>query len=224
MKTILVCLTLLLFGAGCKPASSPDVLPSLASTPQIFSTNLVATVTSAPTQVNFFQPTPENPDEDEAGILRKGNQMPVFLEVTQTTIMGEDSIQSPVIDVGPAIYFYNPDSELLMLHSTISLESTTELLVGMNIILQTPGQVYDKKEIAQYPSAQPALIQISALDLGTGILSLTYAGETFSLSPGESRSFKQVGRESNSSTIVTIVANHGSLSDVQTASSDGSWR
>jgi hypothetical protein len=71
---------------------------------------------------------------------------------------------------------------------------------------------------------QPVLIQISAFDVETGILKLVYAGEPFSLSPGESRSFKQIGSDANASTIITVVSNHGSLVDIQLASSDGSWR
>ena len=151
-------------------------------------------------------------------------RMPIFLEVTQTTMMGDNSVQSPVIGVGPTIYFYNPENKVLMLHLTATLESTTEILIGANTILQTPFQVYEKREIIQFPPAQPDLIQISTFDATSGTLNLIYAGAPFNLSPGESRTFKQGSNSSGTPTIVTIVSNHGNLADIQEVSSDGSWR
>lgn len=150
--------------------------------------------------------------------------MPIFLEVTQTTMMGDNTLQSPAIGVGLTVYFYNPDNKVLMLHSTITLDSTTEILIGVNTILQTSAQVYEKREIIQFPSAQPALIQVSTFDAETGTLNLVYAGEAFDLPPGESRTFKQVSNSSGTPTIITIATNHGNLADIQEVSSDGSWR
>ena len=224
MRKLLIYLTLLVFGVGCQPASSPDVLPSPVPTRQILPTDLVSAATSVPAQETLIQPTPENPVTNTTIDLQEVNPMPIFLEVTQTTIMNKDSAQGPTIGVGPTIYFYHLDSKVLMLHSTIILEPTTELLVGVNTILKTPNQVYEKREIVQFPSMQPALIQISAFDAETGMLNLVYAGETFNLSPGENRTFKQIGSDSNASTVITIIANHGSLADIQPASPDGSWR
>jgi hypothetical protein len=111
-----------------------------------------------------------------------------------------------------------------MLGSTITLDSSTELIIGVSDILQTPNQVYDKKAIIQFPSAQPATLEISTFDVETGMLNLTFAGETFKLSLGESRSFKQVGKDANPSTIITIITNYGQLAGIQPASPEGSWR
>ena len=224
MKKILIYLTLLVFGVGCQPASSPDDLPSPASTLQISMTDQAEVVPSVPAQENVSQPTLENPIAIATSTLWKGAQMPIFLEVTQATTMNKDSAQGPTIGVGPTIYFYHPNSKVLMLHSTITLELTTELLIGVNTVLKTPNQVYEKREIVQFPSMQPALIQISAFDAKTGILNLVYAGEIFNLSPGESRTFKQFGSDASSSTVITKVLNHGPLADIQPASPDGSWR
>jgi len=225
MQKSLICLMLVFFMAGCQPASLDGVVSSLpAPTPYVFPTDQVEPVTSAPTLADIFQPTPVKTVTSQTDTLWKGDQMPVFLEVTQTTLMGEDSVQSPTIGVGPTVYFYTPDSKVLMLHSTIALASTTELLIGVNTILQTPGQVYEKKSIIQYPSAKPDLIQVSAFDNETGMLNLVYDGEAFDLYPGESRTFKQVGSGSNTPTLITQVLNHGLLAEIQPTSPDGSWR
>ena len=71
--------------------------------------------------MTLSQSSPENPTVNGGGALWEGDHMPMFLEVTQTTIMGENSEQSPVLGVGPTVYFYSPDSRVLMLHSTITL-------------------------------------------------------------------------------------------------------
>ncbi len=225
MQKILIMLILAICISGCQPASLDDVSsPALASTPHESPTDPVETATAIPAQETLSQPALESPVTNVPADTRESDQMPIFLEVTQTTIMKTDSIQGPTIGVGPTVYFYNPDSKTLMLHSTITLVPATELLVGVNTVLQTPGQVYEKRALFQYPSAQPALIQISAFDAETGMLNLVYDGEAFNLLPGESRTFKQVGSDFNTSTVFTIVSNHGILADIQPTSSDGSWR
>ena len=228
-KPFWLCCIFLVTAVGCQPVTvnQKGIIPSPSPTPIRQSTE---SLTLYDTQIpqaemqtpDFIEPTPRNPVVvNETGSLWEGDQMPNFLEITRTSIIGENSGQIPVIGVGPTIYFYSPDSKVLMLHQTLTLESATGLLIGLNTILQTPGEVYEKREIFQFPSAQPALIQIVAFDAGTGFLKLVYAGNTFDLTPGESRSFKQVG---GNSTVITIFSNHGSLADIQPISSDGSMR
>jgi len=225
MQKSLICLMLVFFMAGCQPTSLDGVVSSLpAPTPYVFSTDQVEPVTSAPTLADIFQPTPVKTVTSQTDTLWEGQQMPIFLEVTQTIIMKTDSGQGPTIGVGPIIYFYNPESKVLMVHPTIAINLETALLVGVNAILQTPDQAYEKREIIQYPPGGTALIQISALDAETGTLDLVYVDETFSLSLGESRTFKQVGSGANNVTIVTIISNHGHLANVQMISSEDSWR
>jgi hypothetical protein len=195
-----------------------------STTPRVFQADQVETSTPVPPQIILFQPTPENHAENGTGALRSGDQMPIFLEVTQTTILGENSVQSPVVGVGPVIFFYDPDSKVLLLHPTITVASTTGLLIGVMTVLQTPDQVYEKREIVQFPSAQPVLIKIAAFDAKAGTLNLVYADETYNLSPGESHTFKQIVGGSNTSTVITIIVNHGHLTDIQQVSPDGSWR
>jgi hypothetical protein len=195
-----------------------------STTPRVFQTDQVETSAPVPTQTILFQPTPENPAENETGTLRSGGQVLIFLEVTQTTILGENSVQSPVVGVDPVIFFYDPDSKVLLLHPTITVASTTGLLIGVMTVLQTPDQVYEKREIVQFPSVQPGLIQIAAFDAKAGTVNLVYADETYNLSPGESRTFKQIGGGSNTLTVITLIVNHGHLTDIQPVSPDGSWR
>lgn len=180
--------------------------------------------TSFPTQTILLEPTPVESFEDETGVLGKGNQMLIFLEVIQTTSMGEKSGQGPAIGVGPHIYLYDPDNKVLSLNETIVVEPETELLIGGATVLQTPNQEYEKREISQFPSMQPAVIQIIALDMEAGMLHLKYDNETFTLAPGESRTFKQTGDVSNATNVVTIVTNHGYIADIQLISPDSSWR
>ena len=225
MKKLLIYFTIAISLASCRPANLDHIAPSSPTlTPHLFRTDPTAAAIPSSTRADTFQPAPETTNGDEIGTSSKGNQMPAFLEMTQTTILGADSTQGPVLAVGPAVYSYNPDSKFLMLHSTITLDPSTELIIGVSDILQTPNQVYDKKAIIQFPSAQPAPLEISAFDAEIGALNLTYAGETFNLSPGESRSFKQVGKDANPSTVITIVTNYGQLAGIQPVSPEGSWR
>ena len=225
MQKILIIFILAICITGCQPASSDfESPPTLPSIPQGTPVDSVETATAVPVQETLSQPVLETPVTNPTTDMRENDQMPIFLEVTQTTIMKTDSIQGPTIEVGPAVYFYNSESKVLTLHSTITLAPTTELLVGVNNVLQTSSQVYEKKTVIQYPSVQPSLIQISAFDTKTGMLNLVYDGEAFVLSPGESRTFKQVGSDSSTSTLITIFENHGILADTQPASPDGSWR
>jgi hypothetical protein len=226
----------LVVAIGCQPVtevetgpiSSPSSTPIQQSTaspaPLAFQTNQAEVVTSVPSQTPLPQAASENPATNESGIPWEGDQMPIFLEVIQTTSMGKNVVQSPAIRVGPAIYFYKLDNKVLMLHPTIMLESKTQVLVGVTTILQTPGQVFENREIIQYPSAQPFLIQIAAYDVATDTLTIFYGDEKFELAPGEKRTFKQLGAGSNSSTKITIISNHGQLAEIQPTLSDGSVR
>jgi hypothetical protein len=150
--------------------------------------------------------------------------MPIFLEVIQTTIIGDNSIKSLTLGVGPTMYFYNPENKVLMLHPTITQKSNIEVMVGSTTILQTPGQVYEKKVIVQYPSAQPVLIRIAALDLATGRLTILYGDEKFDLLPGDSRTFKKSAGDSNTPGTITIISNYGFLKEIQPILIDGSVR
>lgn len=230
-RTIMFCFVFLVAAIGCQPVSKVETMPVSppSPTPIQQSTETPALRVSPTDQVEMQtpfsnQPTPRDPVENEIEIPWDDAQMPIFLEVIQTTSMGEKSVQSPTFGVGPAIYFYNPENNVLMLHPTITQKSKTEVLVGLTSILQTPGQVFEKREIIQFPSAQPVLIHIASFDKDTGIINLAYGNESFVLSPGESRTFKQGGSNTKNLTLITIVWNHGRPTDIQMNLADGSWR
>ncbi|MBN1450827.1 MAG: hypothetical protein JW963_07425 [Anaerolineales bacterium] len=127
MQKFLICFSLVILVIGCQPANvDDDILSSPVSTPQISPTDQVEAATSVPAHATLFQPTPDNPVTNATRTLWKGDQMPIFLEVTQTTMLGENTVQSPVLGVGPTIYFYHPDNKVLMLRSTITLAPTNK--------------------------------------------------------------------------------------------------
>jgi hypothetical protein len=204
----------LIVAVGCRPANTEqeDPVRNAPAQPAVISPQ-----TSEP------QAAMQNPVTEELA-TGEGDQMPVFLEVIQTTSLGKSNVQSPVIGVGPVTYFYNPDSKILALDPRITLEPATELIVGVNEVLQTPGQTFEKKEIVQNPPAQPALIQIVARDRTSDILTIVFAGEKFNLAPGEKRSFKKPGSDSNAPAVITIISNYGRPIEIQSLSSDGSSR
>jgi len=208
---------------ACAPVgASEPITPSQPAAPD--SSNEVDIQSPfLPTQTVIIEPPTIEPATDETRESGTDNQMPVFLEMIQTTIMGENPGQGPSLGVGPNIYFYNPDSQVLALNQAIVLEQSTELLIGVETILQTPDQEYTKREIVQYPSMQPALIQIVAFDAETGTITILYESEMFDLTVGEGRTYKQVAK-TDVPRVITVFSNHGQLAEVQSVSSDGSWR
>lgn len=195
------------------------VIPSQPAAPD--STDEVDIQTPFPTQTVLAEPLAS---ESANNVSREVDQMPVFLEMIQTTIMGEKPRHGPSLGVGPNIYIYNSDSQVLALRQTIVVNPSTELLIGITNILQTPNQEYTKREIVQYPSMQPVLIEVSAFDAETGAITMIYEGDEFNLLVGESRTFKQAGEHPKASKLITVISNHGPLAEIQPVSSDGSWR
>jgi len=225
MRTKLVCLILLILTTGCQPVRTDEyATPASSPSPRISQTVPVQAFTSFPTQEILLRQTPEISDENKIIPIHESDSMPIFLEVTQTTIMGENAVLSSVIGIGPIIYFYDPDNRILSLNTAITLESTTELLVGIKTVLQTSREIFEKREIIQYPAEQSALIQTLTLDTESGKINLIYADETFSLSPGEGRTFKQVSDNSKTPIIVIMISNHGYLTGIQSVFPNGSWR
>ncbi|MEJ2487361.1 MAG: hypothetical protein P8Y68_16675 [Anaerolineales bacterium] len=230
MKKILILIVLLFFTAGCladvqneeSQSSETEVLSSEPDGKN--SETPVSTANEISTEVDdSVLPTKESSDSNEAITLTEGNEMPIFLEITQTTILSTGSSQVPNIGVGPAVYIYQSDNRVLYLQSSIEVDPGTQLLIGQNDILQTPDMTYERKGILQYPTETFTLMQVAGYEPDTGTLTLVYGGETFSLSPGESWTDKQVA-EGGTPTLITTVTNYGRLNGIETLTTDGSPR
>jgi hypothetical protein len=153
----------------------------------------------------------------------QNDQMPIFLEITITTILNQSSNHSPEFPVGPQVYTFDPNRNILAMNPAIEIIPNTEVIIGVLDVLETPTQSFEKKEIIQYPSSQPLMLEIRGIDGENGKVTAQYAGETFSLAPLESLTFKNTVDDS-STTVVTTINNLGWLTEIQTLNSDSSWR
>lgn len=195
------------------------VKQSIESTIRVSSTDQIKNPT-----VTLTQPSADHPGEYQTIPPWDKTDWPVFLEIVQTTQLGESDMQGSSIGVGPPAYFYDQQSKALLLDPKITLELETQLLIGFVQALQTSNQAYDKREIIQFPFVQPAPIQIVAHDLGSDTLTIIFADEKFDLMPGEQRTFKQAGTGPNSPAVMTIISNHGQPAEIQLVFFDGSVR
>jgi len=149
--------------------------------------------------------------------------MPLFLEITITTVMEQSSELSPEFVVGTSAYIYNQDDQILLVAPTIELNADSQVLVGVIDVLETPSQSFEKKSILQFPGSPLAEVTVLDVDAETGVVSLQYAGETYALAPNETQSAKQPLPGDRGTQIITII-HHGQLKDMQPISEDGSWR
>ncbi len=233
MKKNLIIIVMLCFTAACVADVQNDkTLPSENSTvsdsaEESDGTSIGITPSSTENEISDeidgVLPTNESMPSNEVIPLTEGDQMPIFIEIVQTTIISTESSQAPNIGVGPAVYIYQPDSKVILLHSSVVLDAGTELLIGENDILQTPDMTYERKVMLQYPTEQFTLIQVAGFAPDTEILTLVYGGETFSLSAGESWTSKEIA-EGGTPTLITVVTNYGRLTGIETLSNDGGSR
>jgi hypothetical protein len=214
----------LLLMLACRPPNNSATSPHEPGR-RVLSADRAETPALGPTRSFLMHPTMEDPVEGLPGSSWQGHPMPFFMEVIQTTIMDDAGMQPPLTHVGVAVFSYNPNTKELLLHPSVFVPShTTEVLVGVTTVLRTPGQAFQNSEIVQFPSAQPALIKILALDAASGIIHLACSGESHELSPGETLTCKKTGPAAKTPMVITTVANHGRLSGIQPMSADQSWR
>jgi hypothetical protein len=93
---------------------------------------------------------------------------------------------------------------------------TAEILVGLTSAT-SPGRPYVASDLFQIPAAEPAEpapLRMVAVDAASGTLTLAYAGQTFELAPGQSRSFKQSGEGELAILEMTTITNHGHLATI----------
>lgn len=153
------------------------------------------------------------------------DSMPIFVAVTQRTTMSGPPVQQPPLQVGVAAFEFSPDTGVLRVQpSMLEPSPDADVLIGVSSVLLTPDQSYENRELVQFPAAQPALFRILSSDADTGTVRLVYRSESYELPPGKSLVFEQVGGSAGTTTVITLIENHGRLSAIQLAPPDGSVR
>lgn len=140
--------------------------------------------------------------------------LPIFVEMVQAPLSPDLSPRMPPADSNPSgVYLFNPGDRTLILPLSFQVLPTTEVLVGLSSA-SVPGKPYFASDLFQIPCADPVPIHVMAIDTDTGVLTLAYAGQTFELDPGRSKSFKQGGGEEPAILLLTTITNYGRLERV----------
>jgi len=130
-----------------------------------------------------------------------------------------------MLNVGTNTAFaYNPDSKILLLRPTYTIDPSAEVLIGLSTIVKLPDLGYVKGELFQIPlSANPPLTIVD-VEGKTGNLTIEYEGEIYQLVPGQSRSFKKIGPDPQSPALISTVTNHGRPAVIEAFTEDANWR
>jgi hypothetical protein len=151
------------------------------------------------------------------------DKLPVYFEITITTVMDQSVGGNPSFTVGAPVFNFDPDNKTLMINRAIELNPDTELLLGIRNILKTPNQNYEQQEIYQYPTIPDPILQILEINSNTHSIKFDYNEETFSLGAGETITIKET-RDTNPTTVVHVLSNYGQLLDLRWMSTDSSVR
>jgi len=142
---------------------------------------------------------------------------PIFVEMVRAPLSPDLSPQMPPADTSPGgVYVYNPVDRSLLVAPEIQILPTTGVLVGLTSAT-TPGRPYVASDLFQIPPAgpaEPAPLGVVAVDAASGSVTLAYAGQTFELAPGQSRSFKQSGEGELALLEMTTITNYGYLATI----------
>lgn len=211
---------LILFSAACQPSTQiaerelpPTSLPATPAVGHVLPEATLASATPTPS------PTAEQPVESAESTLvlpatslppadpeaggsvsteppppmeaPLGDQLPIFVEMIQPPPLIASRGQMPPADASPTgLFAFDPSNRTLLVRSSVKILPTTEVLVGL-MTAKVPNRPYVASDLYQFPSPHPAPLSVVAIDADTGTLTLAYAGQTFELRPGQSRSFKQ---------------------------------
>jgi hypothetical protein len=146
------------------------------------------------------------------------DRLPAFVEMVQAPLLSDSPQRMPPEDFNPSgVYAYDVTNRLLLIQPAVQLLPTTEVLVGL-ASAQVPNRPYVPSSLFLIPSAQEPL-QVVAID-SDGTLTLSYAGQTFELRPGESRSFKQQTTDELAAIEMTTITNYGRLAGIGTLPAD----
>lgn len=148
------------------------------------------------------------------------SRLPIFVEMVQEPLSPDLSRSMPPADAAPTgLYSYEPTSRLLLVQPSVQILPTTEVLVGLTSA-EVPNRPYLPSELFQIPSPEASPLGMIAVDADGETLTLAFAGQTFELRPGESRSFKQQGEGELAVVKVTTITNYGRLAAIDLLSAD----
>lgn len=185
----------------------PVTVPAAATSP--------VRATRTPEETATLQPIIPTPQEPAlTPDVPAGDRLPVFVEMAQSALLPDSPAQMPPPDGCPAGAFaYDPGNRLLLVPPSVQILPTTGVLVGLTPA-HSPTRPCVSGELIQLPSSPAAPFSLIAVDAATGTLTLAYAGQTFDLRSGESRSFKQKGIGEPSVVEITTLTNHGPLAAI----------
>ncbi len=235
MNTAL-CMACLFFLIGCLPGDAVEVTDTVIPTnfeentreageaaimpsPEIINTPSVAVINQPTSKIE------ENLSSGSIQDLTESEGMPVFVEMTQTTIVTGIDSDDMKLNVGSdPVFDYNSDTRTLFLRPTQTIDPAAEVLIGLSTILKLPDVGYVKGELFQIPLSADPPLTIVTVDGKTGRLTIDYDGEIFQLEPGQSRSFKKIGSNPQVPTFIITVTNHGRPTAIETFHEDANWR
>ena len=202
--------------SSAETTAAPPQEEAKTDTPALPLQSEKATMTPSP----LSRPTETGlPQSGEPAAAREAGQLPpqreelpIFVEVMQTTLLPGPALQRPPTDVGPnRVFAFNPSTRTLYLQSSITIAPSTEVLIGLTTVIQSPNRTYVTGELFQIPSSETAPLTVVAIEAETAALTLTYGEQTFTLAPGQRRSFKQQGEGPAAAIETTVITNHGRL-------------
>ncbi len=139
--------------------------------------------------------------------------LPLYVQVVQTFLMPG---ASPTVTSGDPppnnVFAYDSTSRTLLLRPSVSLSPEAQVLVGWTTVIQGTSSRQVHGELHQVPPGDAGPVELLTVDTETGAVTFAYAGQTFQLYPGESRSLK---RAAGQATEITIVANTGRVASIE---------
>ncbi len=184
-----------------------------------------ATEAESPAKAGPLAETEPSDEAKQVIISPRGDDMPIFVEMTKTIMLASPAPQRPLPETGRNdVFVFDAASQTLLVRPSITIDPATTVLMGVTTVIQSANQTSIRGELFQSPSTEAAPLAVVALEPETGTLVLAYSGQTFELAAGESRSFKQAGPGQAATTEVTIITNHGQLSAISPFPPDWSVR
>jgi hypothetical protein len=167
------------------------------------------TLTPAPAPADAT-PTAVTAQAQSSAPLTSG--LPVYVQVVHVILMpGADSVAA-LTDAPPNdVFAFDPAHNALAARASISIPPETQVVIGVTTVIQEASQAQIHGQLYRVPPDDAEPVNLVVVEAETDVVTLNYAGETFVLAPGDSRSFK---RRAGECTILTGVTNTGRLASI----------